>query len=405
MMNRVSRGVIGLALLAATGVHAQPKPNEPALGWVPTPSFTSPASFQKFTLAPSLVVTLKTNIPKTPLGGSGGLEFDFVAYAKASPFVEKWHIKIVKQGPGGGPVPLQTFEGPVTGYQFGITLNADWFNAKGGPGKYHASAYLKQESPSNASGLATGVGFEIVAPVKMSDQKPGNVKEVPGILPPPAGGFVAPGPKPPGACGSVATQPKPPGAKQQDTQAPRSLPDMPDITSAATLSIGGVGGAWGGTINLNASQAFSKNLNNNALCEFPIAHTACNIGPAPTGAFNSVWKNSTVPGSWSRSWPPLAGGAAKTEKDLVSLKPGHNLLSLTLDNLHKVLESNESNNQFRVIVNLSGSCGAAVGIVPPPAGGGQPGAASTRVPAVQQPSRQNPPAAAPDKPRTDAPRP
>jgi len=61
--------------------------------------------------------------------------------------------------------------------------------------KYHARAYLKQGSPSNASGLATGVGFEILAPVK-----PGNVRAVPEMSPPP------------GASGFVATQPKPPGA-------------------------------------------------------------------------------------------------------------------------------------------------------------------------------------------------
>jgi hypothetical protein len=187
MMNRVLHGVMGLALLTATGVHAQPKPNEPATGWIPTPHFTSPASFQKFTLGPSLLVTLQAGIPKVPLVNPGsrsrtGQEFDFVAYAKASPFVEKWHVEIVKFGPGGGAVILQTFEVPVTGYQFVHTLSADWFNAKGGKGKYAARAYLSQGS---ASGMTTGVSFEIVTPVKMSDQKPGNVKAVPGILPPP----------------------------------------------------------------------------------------------------------------------------------------------------------------------------------------------------------------------------
>jgi hypothetical protein len=186
-MNRVSSALIGLALLAATGVHAQPKPNEPATGWIPTPHFTSPGSFQKFTLAPSLVVTLNADIPKTPLLNPGsrsrtGQQFDFVAYAKASPFDEQWHVEIVKFGPGGGSVSLQTFEAPVTGKNFVHTLSADWFYAKGGKGKYAARAYLRQGS---ASGIMTGVSFEIVTPVKMSDQKPGNAKAVPGILPPP----------------------------------------------------------------------------------------------------------------------------------------------------------------------------------------------------------------------------
>ncbi len=202
----------------------------------------------------------------------------------------------------------------------------------------------------------------------------------------------------PGVGDVVATQPIPPNEKKIP---PNTGPVMetapmapPDITSAATLTIGGVGGAWGSTINVNASQAFSKNLNNNGLCEFLIEHTARNIGLAPTGAFSSIWKNTAVPGSWSRAWPPLAAGASKAEKDLVSLKPGHNLLNLTLDHLQQVQESNEGNNQFRVIVNLGGNCGSPGGIVPPPAGAGQPGAGSTtRLPAVQQPGTPQRPGA------------
>ncbi len=162
---------LAFAGLLTTAGHsaAQPKPDQPAHGWIPTPSFTAPAKYQKFTLTPSLTVDLKAYIPNVQTGYAVPGPFDFVAYAKASPFTEKWNIEIVKEGDHiGSMVSLETFEGPITGYSFSLSLNADWFK-KHGPGKYGAKAYLFQEGPQGKDwGLATGVGFEII-------QKPGTV--------------------------------------------------------------------------------------------------------------------------------------------------------------------------------------------------------------------------------------
>jgi hypothetical protein len=69
------------------------------------------------------------------------------------------------------------------------------------------------------------------------------------------------------------------------------------------------------------------------------------------------------------------------------MKPGMNILQLALDSTGKVQESNEGNNQFRLRVNLTGSCGPAPGIVPPPPGAGTGAQPSTRLPAVQMPAR------------------
>lgn len=178
-----------LVLASALGTgQAQPKPNEPASpGWIAKPNFTAPAPYQKFTNTATLVIDLQANIPNVQTGYTIPGPFDFVAYAKTSPFTEKWHIQLVKQGPSGGEIALQSFEGMVNGYQFGISLNADWFKAKGGPGKYAARAYISQQTPQGkVTGLATGVGFELIEPLRAVDQnKPGNVMAVPPKFPPP----------------------------------------------------------------------------------------------------------------------------------------------------------------------------------------------------------------------------
>lgn len=166
--------IVAALTIGSTTATAQPKPNEPLIqGWIYSPKFKAPTPYQKFDFKPDLTVKLDLEIPvwQGPTGG----KFDLVAYAKASPFTEKWHIEVVKQGPSGNEVALQKFEGLVTGYQFSLPLNADWFK-KHGPGKYGAKAYLSQTtSQSKVTGMIAGRGFEIInPPLKMSDQKLGD---------------------------------------------------------------------------------------------------------------------------------------------------------------------------------------------------------------------------------------
>ncbi|MBI3392390.1 MAG: hypothetical protein HY039_04310 [Nitrospirae bacterium] len=188
VMTLAVAGLLGPAGKAVAG----PKPDEPATGQIPTPTFTAPAKYQKFTLTPSLTVNLKADIPNVQTGYSVPGPWDFVVYAKASPFTEKWHLKVGKLDPNGdqmvgvtSAVGVQEFEGEIADYSFSISLNADWFK-KRGPGKYGAIAYLSQTtSKGTSTGLADGVGFTIAEPpVKMSDQKPGNVvaKPSPGAI-------------------------------------------------------------------------------------------------------------------------------------------------------------------------------------------------------------------------------
>ena len=175
-------------------------------------------------------------------------------------------------------------------------------------------------------------------------------------------------------CGLVATskQPAPtvkapatpilPAAKpsvqsaQRGPVMPTQPKGLPDLTSAAQLVVGATTTPWSTSVSVDAGQAFTAQ---GGVCQVVVQHTARTIGLAPSGAFSSVWTNSHAPGSFSRAWGSLAPGGQDTQKDLIALKPGQNILSLALDNLTQVQEANENNNRFRVIVNLTGSCGGA----------------------------------------------
>jgi hypothetical protein len=195
----------------------------------------------------------------------------------------------------------------------------------------------------------------------------------------------------------------PEGARSSDRSATeRKAPPalaravQPDITSAAQVIIGSTAAQWGTSVGVDAQQAHSAA---GGVCQVPIRHTARNIGLAAAGQFSSIWKNSSVPGSWSRAWKPIAAGSADTQTDLVSVKPGANVLSLTLDDTGQLQESNEANNQFRMMVTVSGSCGLAPGIAAPPSRSQPSAPATERTPMGRQPSaesvepgRANPPA-------------
>ena len=316
----------------APGVPVQLDPKKPLTwGQMPGPSLTAPGHGQKFQLLPGLQVEVK-----------GSVVDWFVKYAKESPFQEKWFIEVLREGPGGSQVKAGSFSGDINATTFGTTLSQGWFQAHGGPGKYVARVFVGQMTRfGSLSGPYGGFAeFEIVPPLTVK----------------PDTGPVAP------------TQPK----------------GLPDITSGSGVTIGGKIAAWGSSVTVDAKDALSVNMNNSGLCEFGIKHMARNVGLASTGGFDSLWKNSAVPGSASRFWLPIEPGGAKEETDLVRLKAGQNLLHLTLDNLSKVQELNENNNKFRIIVNVTGSCGPKPGLVPPPKGGEQSGPpASPRAPAVR----------------------
>lgn len=149
----------------------------------------------------------------------------------------------------------------------------------------------------------------------------------------------------------------------------------PDITTEGKVIVAGKASAWRGMIVVDAKDATRVS---GGQCEFPVKYTVRNAGLSSTGQFGSLWQNNPPTGSFGRSWLPLAPGGASTQTDLVMLKPGLNVLRLTLDNLNQVSESNEGNNAFPLTVNVTGSCGSGPvvrggatvpsrGGIPPPA--------------------------------------
>ena len=130
---------------------------------------------------------------------------------------------------------------------------------------------------------------------------------------------------------------------------------------------------WGGIVSVNASEARRVN---DGVCDFAIRHTVKNESATPAGGFSRRWTNSNVAGTWEMSYPSIPANGTFERIDTLPLKPGRNVLYLTLDSGNGVAESNESNNLFRVAVDLAGACGPAsnspapgASSTPPKAGG------------------------------------
>lgn len=251
------------------------------------------------------------------------------------------------------------------------------FTAKGNP---FCKATAQLETGGAPGKVLPGVGkltvgCEAVAvgggPLK--DAKPWNDKKETSIT-------IIPRPKTLAGPGSVAAVPpaKPGSSGAVGVPSPKGLADL---TGADQLKVGGVPAKWGSAIPVDAKQAFAAK---GGTCQFVMEYTVRNAGLAPTGAFGTVWTNSHAPGSWSRSWGSLEPGKTASQTNVVDLKPGQNILRLALDNLAQVQESNESNNDLRIIVKLNGPCGAGPGVVQSP-GVGSPGSAGSRQPSPGPP--------------------
>jgi hypothetical protein len=139
---------------------------------------------------------------------------------------------------------------------------------------------------------------------------------------------------------------------------------FPELSSTEELRVGGKPVAWGGVLQVDAALAAAINKNNSGLCEFLIEHTVRNSGTAKAGGFRTAWTNDAVKGDWNRQWNPLDPGSSKTEKDLVLLKPGANVLQLVVDDLQQVQEANKANNSRRVRIDVTGNCGVASRVAP-----------------------------------------
>jgi hypothetical protein len=173
-------------------------------------------------------------------------------------------------------------------------------------------------------------------------------------------------------------------------------PALPDITAVNQVTFAGMAVNWGGMINLDTRAAQAAL---NGVCTFPVQYTLRNMGAGAAAMFKTAWTNSSVPGILTTDWRGLAPGSSQVVTGTINLRPGQNMLTLSLDQMNQVKETNKANNILRVNVNVTGTCGAAAGMAPPSAR--QPVApAEVRLPpaTLPQPNSQPPSAGQPVAP-------
>lgn len=142
---------------------------------------------------------------------------------------------------------------------------------------------------------------------------------------------------------------------------------LPDLASGAQVTVAGKHKVpWGGSINISDADARAAA---NGVCQVAFEHTIRNVGLAASAASSRRWAIEGQPDGPSEQAPAIEGGGALSRVDTLPLRPGANKLRLSLDNLEQVAESNEKNNVYVLVVNLSGFCGGAPSSEPRAAGG------------------------------------
>jgi hypothetical protein len=170
----------------------------------------------------------------------------------------------------------------------------------------------------------------------------------------PMSGSLPPG-SVPAAPASPASQLQPPTQQMQQTPG-MGMASLADIVADPLVIIGGQRMAWGQTVSISSATAQSSAK---GICFFPAQYGVRNAGTLATGTFASIWASSQTSAPREKSWAPLTPGATAKQSDILGLKPGTNILTLTLDHRDQVKETNEINNNLRLTVILNGECGVA----------------------------------------------
>jgi len=152
--------------------------------------------------------------------------------------------------------------------------------------------------------------------------------------------------------------PKSAGAREKTPPATMNEPPVarPDITASGQVIISGKTFKWGDNVALDDKDAQSMA---NGVCVFNIKYSVQNIGSVASGDFKTNLLNRAIPGNPDQLWNTIAAGATDSRSHTINLKPGQNNLALRLDPFRQITESNISNNEFNMVVNLTGSCSPA----------------------------------------------
>lgn len=128
----------------------------------------------------------------------------------------------------------------------------------------------------------------------------------------------------------------------------------PDITSHKGPQIGGKSVPWGGSVSLGRKDA--KRVQNGR-CVFDFVYEMSNDGKGDTSPqfVNRLREGGTLVAV--NSGLSLRAGETKTLDTEPTMPAGRYAIGVSLDDGNAVAESNESNNVFRVIVNVDNTCG------------------------------------------------
>ena len=141
---------------------------------------------------------------------------------------------------------------------------------------------------------------------------------------------------------------------------------------------------WGQGVAITQAEARRAQ---NGICDVALGHETINAGTAASGPFSRRWANQQNPAPFTDTYPSIPAGGSLQRTDTLPLKPGANRLTLTLDPLNQVKETNDADNIYYVTVTVSGSCGLPSRGAPPGTGGGvqtAPGSQSPSAPAQRR---------------------
>jgi hypothetical protein len=137
----------------------------------PAPVIEAPASGARFALEAGASLELRIRLPDAPFRNAANV----AAFAAASPEPVRWHIDVLRRGPGSSEEEASAFAGPLTALRFGENvgkrMTAEWFGQHGGAGPYRIRTYLSQQVGGALNrGAATTVDFDVVAPARKADR-------------------------------------------------------------------------------------------------------------------------------------------------------------------------------------------------------------------------------------------
>ena len=133
-----------------------------------------------------------------------------------------------------------------------------------------------------------------------------------------------------------------------------------DLTSQVGMQIGQQSAPWGGLINVSAKDASQKGPRG---CQFRIAYDVVNKGDENASGFQNLVKDGMKTIHSNNNFA-VSANSSKKVSGLINLKPGSYTLNASIDSAKQVEETNESNNLFRIRVNVAEDCGPGNGKPP-----------------------------------------